>query len=93
VQALARLFRSDGRTVRSLFGLANPLPQAEALHEAKAWLRGLTGAAAKSELTQIARGDFVPRPEPLPAAAHPFADPHDWPALSRSAILIDGKGA
>ena len=34
-------------------GLARPLPKAEALGEAKQWLRGLTSEAVEAELSQI----------------------------------------
>jgi CHAT domain-containing protein len=58
-------------------GLAVPLPKAEALREAKAWLRGLTSEAVDAELQQIARG--IPRAKRgQPVAGHPFEHPHYW---------------
>jgi tetratricopeptide (TPR) repeat protein len=59
-------------------GLAKPLSKAQALHEAKAWLRELTGADVKRELRQIARGELERRPGPPPVEGHPFAHPHYW---------------
>jgi CHAT domain-containing protein/serine/threonine protein kinase len=61
-------------------GLSHPLSKAEALHKAKAWLRGLTGAAAMRELDAITRGEPRNRSRP-PSATHPFAHPHYWAAF------------
>jgi CHAT domain-containing protein/tetratricopeptide (TPR) repeat protein len=58
-------------------GLEQPLSKAEALHEAKAWLRGLTGTEVERELSQISRGEIRSRSRPAPQS-HPFAHPHDW---------------
>jgi CHAT domain-containing protein len=58
-------------------GLDKPLSKAEALREAKEWLRGLTSAEVLLELQQIARGE--PRAqEGEPVAGYPFAHPHYW---------------
>jgi CHAT domain-containing protein len=58
-------------------GLVQPLPKAEALREAKAWLRGLTAEAVDAELKPIARG--IPRAKRgQPIAGHPFEHPHYW---------------
>ncbi len=58
-------------------GLDKPLSKAEALHEAKAWLRGLTGTEVERELSQIARGEIRARSNAR-SEGHPFAHPHDW---------------
>ena len=58
-------------------GLDKPLSKAEALQEAKAWLRGLTGTEVERELSQISRGEIRSRSSPAPQS-HPFAHPHDW---------------
>ncbi len=57
--------------------LARPLSKVEALHEAKAWLRGLTGAEVEREWKQISRGEIRTKSSPSPAS-HPFDHPHDW---------------
>ncbi len=59
-------------------GLDRPLSKAEAMREARDWLRGLTGAQVERELTAIARGELQRRSGPLPAAGRPFAHPHYW---------------
>ncbi len=52
-------------------------PKAEALREAKSWLRGLTGDEITIERNQITRGE--PRHKPgVPVAEHPFDHPHYW---------------
>jgi CHAT domain-containing protein len=58
-------------------GLAQPLSKAEALREAKAWLRGLTSEEVEEELTSMARGE-VHEKTAKPVTAHPFAHPHYW---------------
>jgi CHAT domain-containing protein len=58
-------------------GLARPLSKAEALREAKGWLRRLTGAEALGELDGISRGQPRRRSVP-PPDSHPFAHPHHW---------------
>ncbi len=58
-------------------GLAQPMPKAEALGEAKQWLRGLTSEAVEAELSRIARG--IPRAKRgQPVVGHPFEHPHYW---------------
>jgi hypothetical protein len=64
-------------------GLSNPMPKAEALREAKMWLRGLTSEAADaaaSELTQVSRGEER-RLQGTPVAYHPYEHPHYWAAF------------
>jgi CHAT domain-containing protein/tetratricopeptide (TPR) repeat protein len=58
-------------------GLSQPLSKAEALREAKDWLRGLSSADAEREVSQISRGE-IRRSIPRPPAGHPFEHPHDW---------------
>ncbi len=75
-------------------GLSGPMPKAEALREANAWLRGLSRAemlAAAAELSGgIARGKDAPARQPAdldPAASasgdtdRPYASPHFWAAF------------
>ncbi len=58
-------------------GLDRPMSRAEALREAKNWLRGLTGDQVAGELAQIARGE--PRAKVgQPLEGHPFDHPHYW---------------
>jgi CHAT domain-containing protein len=75
-------------------GLKGPLPKAEALQEAKRWLRGLPRAGVEKLAGQLARGEVrakeepktplspsgVPRPA-LPAGDRPFAHPRYWAAF------------
>jgi tetratricopeptide (TPR) repeat protein len=58
-------------------GLDRPSSKAEALREAKAWLRQLSGSEVERELEAVARGELRSRTS-RPAADHPFAHPHDW---------------
>jgi CHAT domain-containing protein/tetratricopeptide (TPR) repeat protein len=58
-------------------GLSQPLPKAEALREAKEWLRSLTGEDFQREIIQISRGELRTR-NASPASGHPFAHPHEW---------------
>jgi tetratricopeptide (TPR) repeat protein len=75
-------------------GLKSPLGKAEALREAKRWLRNLSRAEAlrvAAEVTQgVERGKGRPRqpllapvPEPVPAASddRPYAHPYYWAAF------------
>jgi CHAT domain-containing protein/Tfp pilus assembly protein PilF len=68
-----------------------PLPKAEALKEAKAWLRGLTTDQAEAALRTLASGDQLAqgskeRGQPVakkgtPVAGHPYAHPYYWAAF------------
>jgi CHAT domain-containing protein len=60
-------------------GLSKPMPKAEALYEAKEWLRNLTQDEVGSELAALDRGDV----RPLAAASGPA--PRDLPPSSKSA--------
>jgi hypothetical protein len=75
-------------------GLKAPLPKAEALHEAKRWLRSLPRAEVEALAGQLARGsvradDEPDRPAPpreasspvVPAGDTPFAHPRYWAAF------------
>jgi CHAT domain-containing protein len=62
--------------------LKGPLPKAEALREAKAWLRGLTAEQIDQELArlpQVRGGEREKRSAPV--AAHPFDHPYYWSAF------------
>jgi tetratricopeptide (TPR) repeat protein len=61
-------------------GLAGPMSKAEALREAKVWLRGLTSDQVENNSKQIARGKPRSR-KGDPVAAHPFEHPHFWAAF------------
>jgi CHAT domain-containing protein len=66
-------------------GLKGPLPKAEALREAKQWLRYLTDAQLQQEqrsLTATARGHEEERkPAAISAAARPYEHPYYWAAF------------
>ena len=63
-------------------GLAKPMPKAEALREAKEWLRGLTAKEVDQALVQLPRGEPREKPAvPVPAAVHPYAHPYYWAAF------------
>ena len=74
-------------------GLMKPMPKAEALHEAKEWLRDLTQDQAGSEMTRIERGIVRPlaepvddqpvpaKPAPPRSGSRPFAHPYYWAAF------------
>jgi hypothetical protein len=72
-------------------GLSQPLPKAEALDEAKRWLRNLTADEAGTELAALERGTVRPLVDevngpapraaassPQPAGARPYAHPYYW---------------
>ncbi len=60
-------------------GLKAPMPKAEALAEAKRWLRGAGPAEVGAALAALPRGEVVRR-EAVKAAssAHPYEDPTYW---------------
>ena len=74
-------------------GLATPMPKAEALHEAKAWLRNLTAdevgselAAARSRPRATAgqgqrRASTGASPASTPPGLRPYAHPYYWAAF------------
>jgi CHAT domain-containing protein/tetratricopeptide (TPR) repeat protein len=81
-------------------GLSKPLPKAEALYEAKEWLRNLTQDEAGSELAALDRGEVRPlvktdgpaigksSPSLKSAGVRPYAHPYYWAAF----ILIGDPG-
>jgi tetratricopeptide (TPR) repeat protein len=76
-------------------GLSQPLPKAEALDEAKAWLRNLTAGEVGSELAELDRGTVRPLVDevngpppraasssPQPAGVRPYAHPYYWASFN-----------
>ena len=57
-----------------------PMPKAEALAEAKSWLRGLTAKQVDEAWKPRSRGDVVTTSE-VPVAAYPFEHPYYWAAF------------
>jgi CHAT domain-containing protein len=74
-------------------GLSQPMPKAEALLEAKVWLRDLTADEVGSELAALDRGPVRPlvkdsgagaqgaSPASRPAGMRPYAHPYYWAAF------------
>jgi tetratricopeptide (TPR) repeat protein len=58
-------------------GLKKPMEKAEALREAKAWLRGLSAKEVKVAVASLPRGKVVPR-KPAPKGGRPYAHPYYW---------------
>jgi len=86
---------SDARLYRNLLGkregLEAPLPKAEALREAKHWLRALSADEAgrlKAQLPGTSRGEKMVDDLPAPSALHPYEHPYYWAAF----ILIGDPG-
>jgi tetratricopeptide (TPR) repeat protein len=77
-------------------GLKAPLPKAEALREAKQWLRALPRAEAEALAGRLAKGSVRATEEPkgpaappvpgLPAGDAPFAQPRYWAAFILMAL-------
>jgi hypothetical protein len=61
-------------------GLKKPLPRAEALEEAKEWLRNLSAKEVKGAVERLPRGKGA-KPVPLRKEARPFAHPYYWAAF------------
>ena len=91
---LMRRFYANLLGARS--GLAQPMPKAEALEEAKAWLRSLRGDEATKLAADLSGGaarskgaakrkEVVPADTPSvppgPPDDHPFAHPYYWAAF------------
>jgi CHAT domain-containing protein len=64
-------------------GLDKPLPKAEALAEAKNWLRGLDATEAEKVLleTGLTRGERNVKTALPTKGAHPFEHPYYWAAF------------
>jgi CHAT domain-containing protein len=62
-------------------GLDKPLGKAEALEEAKHWLRKLTDKEVGQRLAELPRGSERERPLAVPATLHPYAHPYYWAAF------------
>ena len=63
-------------------GLSGPMPKAEALDEAKRWLRNLSAGEAAAELNRLGESTPIPTPtSPAPAGARPFDHPRFWAAF------------
>ena len=73
-------------------GLSQPLPKAEALDEAKRWLRGLTEGEVGPALEALPRGEVGPlatagaappraAAAEAPAGPRPYAHPYYWAAF------------
>jgi CHAT domain-containing protein len=65
-------------------GLKGPLPKAEALREAKRWLRDLTAEQVDQEaarLPKLERGGVRPRAGGAAAEARPYGHPYYWSAF------------
>jgi CHAT domain-containing protein len=62
-------------------GLDKPLPKAEALREAKEWLRGLNEKEVGQRLAELPRSGEREKPAAVPATVHPYAHPYYWAAF------------
>ena len=74
-------------------GLAQPIPKAEALQEAKRWLRSLTVGQVDGELAGLERGGVRPLAKdsgahpgevatsPKPTGIRPYDQPYFWAAF------------
>jgi CHAT domain-containing protein len=70
-------------------GLLAPLPKADALAEAKSWLRGLSAAEAETAAESRERGERVRLPgKPVEANSRPYEHPRYWAAF----ILVGDPG-
>jgi CHAT domain-containing protein len=61
-------------------GLKKPMPKAEALQEAKDWLRNLSAKEVQAEAERLPRGK-AEKPVPLRKEGRPFAHPYYWAAF------------
>jgi hypothetical protein len=62
-------------------GLDKPMPKAEALREAKEWLRGLSSAEVEKGLADLARGEPIEKPPALGSGVRPYGHPYYWAAF------------
>jgi CHAT domain-containing protein len=71
--------RFYGNLLGSRPGLKSPLRKAEALAEAKSWLRGAGSEEVGAAMAALPRGSIVRREAVAPkAAARPYEDPTYW---------------
>jgi CHAT domain-containing protein len=68
-------------------GLKGPLPKAQALAEAKGWLRNLSPKEAKTAVASLPRGSLK-APGKAPGGARPYAHPYYWAGF----ILVGDPG-
>src|SRR5262249_44090885 len=61
-------------------GLKGPMPKAEALREAKQWLRNLSAKDVKLAVERLPPGK-AEKPIPLRKEVRPFAHPYYWAAF------------
>jgi Tfp pilus assembly protein PilF len=59
-------------------GLDKPMPKAEALREAKEWLRGLSSAEVDKGLADLPRGEPIEKPPARTAGVRPYGHPYYW---------------
>ncbi len=65
-----------GRRAEGVSPPVKPMPKAQALQEAKDWLRNLNAEEVKERVAQLPRGERT-RPA-VPKAPKPFAHPYYW---------------
>ncbi len=74
--------RFYGNLLGTRAGLKSPVPKAEALAEAKAWLRGAKSEEVGQALAALPRGTIVRREAVVSVpTARPFEDPKYWAAF------------
>ena len=63
-------------------GLSGPMPKAEALDEAKRWLRNLSPGETAAELNRLGESTPIQNPtSPASADVRPFDHPRFWAAF------------
>jgi CHAT domain-containing protein/tetratricopeptide (TPR) repeat protein len=62
-------------------GLDKPMSKAEALRDAKEWLRGLKEKEGGERLAELPRGEERERPLGVPGTIYPYAHPYYWAAF------------
>jgi len=83
VQSPIDAFLLAARDQRAHFGFrVQPMPKAEALQEAKRWLRNLTAKEVEQGLSALPRGKVIEKPAVAPPGqAHPYEHPYFWAAF------------
>ena len=70
--------------------LTGPMAKADALDEAKRWLRNLSPSEAAAEINRLGESTPIQTPiSPAPAGARPFDHPLFWAAFILVGILIE----